>query len=272
MKFPKTCSSFLAGAATALLLCACMGSALAASGRITLNTATVNIAGKTVFQKGEELRTAAGASIPSTILYTDELGGKTHYVPIRRLADALHFPVTWDGSTGTIDVHVTEDLSTYFLPVTPAPYSIEKNGVIYEESAAMAGSGTEVLREEHQSMDGFWKVLELDPKGGQYVTVTVTNNNAALPVRLGMGLCPAGAADEEADGTTLLTTQVPGGETVSRTFRVAPADQWTGGTAPLRLTTEGEENQAMAPCIFVGNPEEVSRWVDVTVSAVQFDR
>ena len=96
--------SFFAGVLTATLLFAVITTALAASGSITYNGINLTVDGKTILSKGEYLELASGEKVPSSILYVDQAGGGTTYLPMRYLAELLGMSVTWDQATGTADL------------------------------------------------------------------------------------------------------------------------------------------------------------------------
>lgn len=96
--------SFFAGLLTSTLLFAVITTALAASGSITYNGINLTVDGKTILSKGEYLELASGEKVPSSILYVDQAGGGTTYLPMRYLAELLGMSVTWDQATGTADL------------------------------------------------------------------------------------------------------------------------------------------------------------------------
>ena len=96
--------SFFAGVLTATLLFAVITTALAASGSVTYNGINLAVNGKAVLSKGEYLELASGEKVPSSILYVDQAGGGTTYLPMRYLAELLGMSVTWDQATGTADL------------------------------------------------------------------------------------------------------------------------------------------------------------------------
>ena len=106
---------FLAGLATALALCACVTASLAATGAVQFNQMELSLNGGTLLPKGEDLTTESGAAIPSSILYTDQQGGGTTYIPIRVLTEKLGWETVWDGQEGTLDVRLTGDLALSLL-------------------------------------------------------------------------------------------------------------------------------------------------------------
>ena len=98
----KRIPSFLAGAATALALTALATSALAASGQVSFNFANVALNGETKIAAGSTVTVANGQQVPSSILYTDAIGGKTNYLPIRAISELLGVEIDYDSSTRTV--------------------------------------------------------------------------------------------------------------------------------------------------------------------------
>lgn len=96
--------SFFAGILTTALLCAAVSTALAASGRVTFNAVNLTKEGEAIFNKEEYLELDSGEKIPSSILYVDQAGGGTTYLPMRYLAELLGMSVTWDQVTETADL------------------------------------------------------------------------------------------------------------------------------------------------------------------------
>ena len=95
-------TSFLAGAGAALALSACLTTALAASGQVSFNFANVCLDGGTVIVAGADVTAANGQMIPGSILYTDETGGKTNYLPLRKISELLKVEVKYDSASKTI--------------------------------------------------------------------------------------------------------------------------------------------------------------------------
>ena len=96
--------SYFAGILTATLFFAIITTALAASGSVTYNGINLSMNGKTIFSAGEYLELGSGEKVPSSILYVDQAGGGTTYLPMRYLAELLELSVTWDQVTGTADL------------------------------------------------------------------------------------------------------------------------------------------------------------------------
>ena len=88
--------SFLAGVLTTLLVAAMATTALAASGKISYNGATVTVGGAA--QAAGDITTAEGQA-PGSIQFTDAAGNVTHYLPLETIdqlpgVDAAYDPVT----------------------------------------------------------------------------------------------------------------------------------------------------------------------------------
>ena len=98
----KRFPSFLAGAATALALTALTASALAASGQVSFNFAGVALDGETKITAGSDITAPNGQRVPGSILYTDETGGKTNYLPIRTISELLGVEVGYDSASRTV--------------------------------------------------------------------------------------------------------------------------------------------------------------------------
>lgn len=98
----KRFPSFLAGAATALALTALATSALAASGQVQFNFAGVALNGETKIAAGSDITAPNGQQVPGSILYVDEAGGKTNYLPIRTISELLGVEVGYDSASRTV--------------------------------------------------------------------------------------------------------------------------------------------------------------------------
>ena len=102
MKRNKHISTFWGGFATALALTACLTTALAASGKVSYNFANVALDGTQKITAGQDITAANGQKIPGSILYTDEAGGKTNYLPIRTISELLGVEIGYDSATKTV--------------------------------------------------------------------------------------------------------------------------------------------------------------------------
>ena len=98
----KRISSFTSGFFAALALAACLTTALAASGKVSYNFANVALDGTQKITAGQDITAANGQKIPGSILYTDEAGGKTNYLPIRTISELLGVEIGYDSATKTV--------------------------------------------------------------------------------------------------------------------------------------------------------------------------
>ena len=98
----KRLPSFLAGAATALTLTALTATALAASGQVSFNFAGVALDGEMKITAGSDITAPNGQRVPGSILYVDEAGGKTNYLPVRAISELLGVEVGYDSATRTV--------------------------------------------------------------------------------------------------------------------------------------------------------------------------
>lgn len=98
----KNISAFSAGLLTGALLLSMGTTVLAASGKISFNCSNVSLHGETKFTAGSMITAPNGQQIPSTILYTDDAGGKTNYLPIRAVSDLLGVEIGYDSTSKTI--------------------------------------------------------------------------------------------------------------------------------------------------------------------------
>ena len=98
----KRFPSFLTGAAAALALTALATSALAASGQVQFNFAGVALDGEMKITAGSDITAPNGQQVPGSILYVDEAGGKTNYLPIRTISELLGVEVGYDSASRTV--------------------------------------------------------------------------------------------------------------------------------------------------------------------------
>ena len=242
--------TFLSGMAAALLLAAGVTAALAASGAVALsyNTVEIRFEGALTLEQGKNLETEYGASIPSTILYTDEQGRGTTYVPIRAVTEALDLETSWDAPKQILNVELTDAMALRYLPTNQA--GTKWVGLMEELEPVAAPEKCKTLLDK--DLTGTSEALSaeltgLAAKDGDQINITVSNHSDG-PMKLELGV------KRDADGFLFQTTQVSAHSTVTRTLRCA--------------SFEALNDQ---PVKFVlGNAEGVSRPFDAHVSVVQF--
>lgn len=109
---------FCAGIITTLLCFGIISSALGASGHVTFNAVNVTMNGEAVCYKGEYLELSSGEKVPSSILYVDEAGGGTTYLPVSSLAASLGVRYNWMQELKTIVLGTGE-----YLEINPDVYT-----------------------------------------------------------------------------------------------------------------------------------------------------
>lgn len=95
-------ASFTSGFFAALALSLCLTTALAASGKVSYNFVNVSMDGTPKITAGQDVTAANGQKVPGSILYTDEAGGKTNYLPIRTISELLGTEIGYDSATKTV--------------------------------------------------------------------------------------------------------------------------------------------------------------------------
>jgi len=252
-------NSFLSGFLCAAVLLSCTAGVLAASGTVSFNSVGLKANGKTLFSQDQELTNDAGRSIPSSIVYQDEAGGGTTYLPLAYVARLLDTPVGWDGKTGTVLLGRTftggfqiglgseETSSLDQMPTNSAgsqiaPFTeIEPRLPQEDEPQSLPISHT-----VYRSVDGYEDTFGVNRANGKYVSVTVTNHNDfPLLFRLGRSY--------NLDQKTV-STQIPAGQTVTRTVEVGESDLLVSNPSLL---------------VFVGSNGQWSE-IDIEIEAVQF--
>lgn len=98
----KKRTSFLAGVVSTLLVLALGTTALAASGKVTFSFSNIALNGETKIAAGSTITVANGQKVPGSILYVDEIGGKTNYLPIRAISELLGVDINYDSATKTV--------------------------------------------------------------------------------------------------------------------------------------------------------------------------
>ncbi len=252
-------NSFVGGLLCGVLLFGCTAGALAAGGTVSFNSVALKANGKTLFSQDQELTNGAGRPIPSSIVYQDEAGGGTTYLPLAYLANLLDTPVGWDGKSGTVllgrtvtgdfqislgseetsslDQMPTNSAGSQIAPFTEIEPRLPQEG----ESKSLPISHT-----VYRSVDGYENTFGVNRANGKYVSVTVTNHNDfPLLFRLGRSY----NQDQKA-----IPSQIPAGQTVTRTVEVGESDLLVSNPSLL---------------VFVGSNGQWGE-IDIEVEAVQF--
>ena len=229
------------------IICICITSALAASGTVSFNSINFCVNGKSYLEKGQELVLENGTTIPSTITYTDENGGTTTYIPIRELAEIFHMPLHWNKKDSTATLSVDGLLRLYTMPLHNIGSSVD----IFKEVETEDVNGGQTLLSQrlYKTSDAVEGNLRLEERYGNLISITITNHSD-LPVEFSIG---KDYVDRNAIAT--LNSQVPAGETVTRTIQIADTN-W---------------DKANSLYYFIGYKSGLSYPVDITISAVQYN-
>lgn len=241
MKKAHTAGAFLCGMlTTALLLTGTAGVLAAAGGSVSFGALNLGINGDVVLEKGATLTAGEAATpIPSSILYNDETGGGTTYVPLAFFSQMLDIPVTWDGETGTVWLgNPPSEDSTQIEFGTPEEDPIWETQSLHQ-AGAQAGLYTELepywptqeeIKSAHAREEYFVSPSVVSdtyyPPNGRYFALSITNQSD-VPLILSM------AAESTITKDWLPDTVVPAGETVVRTFQMA---EYTGALEPPALS------------------------------------
>ena len=247
---------FLSGVLATVLTMGCVTTALAASGLVQFSPVGLQLNGKAIFAAGDSVNTENGQSVPSSIVYTDEAGGGTTYLPLRTIANLLDVPITWDGAETTVVLGRGDGGGITVEPGTGASawdslplHQAGKTAGPFAEVQPDARKGGIMLLEETQFRSGsdFSRDIPFVGANGRYVSITVTNNGTQ-PLLFQAGHLYA-------TGRDMLASQIPAGATVTRTFEAL------------------ESNAAIQPRfgvdISTGSGEGGT--VDIQISAVQFN-
>ena len=247
---------FLSGVLATVLTMGCVTTALAASGLVQFSPVGLQLNGKAIFAAGDSVNTENGQSVPSSIVYTDEAGGGTTYLPLRTIANLLDVPITWDGAETTVVLGRGDGGGITVEPGTGASawdslplHQAGKTAGPFAEVQPDARKGGIMLLEETQFRSGsdFSRDIPFVGANGRYVSITVTNNGAQ-PLLFQAGHLYA-------TGRDMLATQIPAGATVTRTFEAL------------------ESSAAIQPRFGVDISTGSGRGgtVDIQISAVQFN-
>lgn len=106
----KRIPSFCAGIISAILVMALVTTALAASGQVSFNFSNIALDGEIKIASGKTITAPNGQEVPSSILYTDEIGGKTNYLPVRAISELLGVEIGYDSASKTVFLGRQPDL------------------------------------------------------------------------------------------------------------------------------------------------------------------
>lgn len=222
-------TGFIKGFLAAALVFGCISSVLAVSGTVSFSQVRLATNGNAVFSQGESLTAGNGQPIPSSITYTDAAGGGTTYLPLSYITRLLDTPISWDGVTNTVSLGVYRGVSSDGLSIVeqddgsslPLTRVGRKAGPFTEVEPVRSEGFPILARTEYRSAEEYEFDTPVQTGNGKYISVTVTNKGKDhLILMIGR---------KYTVGQELISTQVPAGQTVTRTFRV---DQTSDGLSP----------------------------------------
>lgn len=89
---------FLSGVLCATIVFSLALSALAISGNVSFNLSAIKFDGVVISETGDGYTLPNGCVAPASITYTDEKGGGTTYLPVRRIGELAGVTIDWDGA------------------------------------------------------------------------------------------------------------------------------------------------------------------------------
>lgn len=181
--------SFLAGMFAALLLAALTTTALAASGKVTFSFANVALNGEVKIAADSTITVANGQQVPGSILYVDEIGGKTNYLPIRAISELLGVDIDYDSATKTV-----------MLMTKTWQRSVDGKYVTYSNRNADASKRTIPMWQPSWIPEGLGLVELWHSKQGSSVVRTYENGNVRISYTClspGAGSCMFGTESKE---------------------------------------------------------------------------
>ena len=177
MRKSKHVASFFSGVVTALLAVSCLTTALAASGTISYNFSNVSLNGERKITAGVDITASNGQKVPSSILYVDEAGGKTNYLPIRAISELLGVEIGYDSATKTVLLGGQQEQAA-----SSGFTAAEMAGALHGDAALIQSRGGTLLPDDdpraYLGIDGtIYKCFE-DKNGVWRVEYFVGNPNA----------------------------------------------------------------------------------------------
>lgn len=172
------------GICTLAVICLLGTTVFAVSEQFSTGNAGIRMFGKTELEAGETIAAPNGQEIPGVITYTDEAGGMTNYLSIRKIAELFDATISWDSSNDCIVIGSENKGASVSV-------GSAENVTIGEtpEFGATAGPFTEIKPDKINSNKGMTIWLNdaciqsdtgitqrLNCAAGGIVLITVTNN------------------------------------------------------------------------------------------------
>lgn len=165
---------YFSGLITGILAVGLLTTALAASGNVSFNLSAIKFNGEVISEAGEGYTLSNGCVAPASITYTDEKGGGTTYLPVRRIGELAGVTIGWDGAVVVESAKQDPDVKPEqpaTPDVTPAPDTTAKAD--YSDWSAEDEAA-------YQEFKGMWKY---DPniRDGYDILIVTYNGDIDCP-------------------------------------------------------------------------------------------
>lgn len=266
--------SFVTGMATMALLIAVVIPASASWNEISYNQVGVRLFGEQVVVVGECYTAPNGQEVPSSITFTDTMGGKTNYFSVRQICELLDAAVGWNAAADSVDIaapnigKIGEDVIVKSGKAEERAEDILKpeygkiiGGIEEINPSDVAVINNPEYRTRNFARDMKVQFLDSDFPGltmdclayaGPYVVFSVTNNGPRTVYSEVRRFVTISSGQHE-DFTSVA---IPSGETLTRVFRIL------NDAHPLQTTLEFDVD-APADLSSVEN--------NITISLLQYD-
>ena len=266
--------SFVTGMATMALLIAVVIPASASWNEISYNQVGVRLFGEQVVVVGECYTAPNGQEVPSSITFTDTMGGKTNYFSVRQICELLDAAVGWNDAANSVDIaapnigKIGEDVIVKSGKAEERAEDILKpeygkiiGGIEEINPSDVAVINNPEYRTRNFARDMKVQFLDSDFPGltmdclayaGPYVVFSVTNNGPRTVYSEVRRFVTISSGQHE-DFTSVA---IPSGETLTRVFRIL------NDAHPLQTTLEFDVD-APADLSSVEN--------NITISLLQYD-
>lgn len=146
---------FLSGALCATLVFSLALSALAISGNVSFNLSAIKFDGQVISEAGDGYTLSNGCVAPASITYTDEQGGGTTYLPVRRIGELAGVTIDWDGAVVVKTPEFVEQEKREAEKTAKTDYSdwSAEDEAAYQEFKGMLNHVS------YSSTDGWWDIF-----------------------------------------------------------------------------------------------------------------
>lgn len=236
----KKSAQFFCGGVTVLVIVGLISTVLAVSGLVSYNEVSLILFEDTKISAGEEMTGQNGQMVPSSITYTDAVGGKTNYLPVRKIAEIFDSPISWDAKTSAVVLGNKPSGSTVVIgnPGEQAPAKpglSDKANPFTEIEPSEIDTSLDAIALQNsakiQSENGFSQRFTCFPDG--YLMFTVTNNGATTlnmnvmrPITIGLGAYQG-----------FHTVKIDPGKQVTRAFKLSAEAEELTCTLELEISS-----------------------------------